>query len=261
MSSSPPASSLPQSHVITGTVPSFDGTIIHYDVWDRPSRTLILVVPGFWRDRRHPSMVRLAGYLNALGYRCAIVDVRGHGDSEGMYGFNLHEHHDVAAVANELLRRLPIETITLLGFSYGGAIAIATAARHRLPLSSALLVSPVADFAMIVPRINPFTIHRHIAFRQALRRPRFDWLRTRRSAKLRALDDIRDVHVPLCFIHVKDDWLISHRHSEALFEAAHEPKELHVLDVSGNYHADRIFSVASDAIEPVVAQFLVKYSP
>lgn len=260
MSSCPPAESIPLPPV-SGTIPSFDGTLIHYDIYDQPSRSLVLVVPGFWRDRRHPSMVQLARFLGRLGYRVAIVDVRGHGDSEGRYGFNLHEHYDVAAVANELLRHLPIESITLIGLSYGGAIAISTAARHRLPIGSLLLISPVADFGMIVPRVNPFTIHRHLAFRQAFRRPRFDWFGMRRSAKIHALDDIASVRAPTCFIHVKDDWLINHAHSEALYAAANEPKELHILDVSGNYHADRIFVVASDSIEPIVTDFLVKYTP
>src|SRR5688572_30136105 len=47
------------------TVPSFDGTIIHYDIYDTPSPSpsAVLVIPGFWRDRRHPSMVRLARFL------------------------------------------------------------------------------------------------------------------------------------------------------------------------------------------------------
>src|SRR5688500_18624210 len=140
MSSDPPAIPRTQPNVVSRRVVSFDGTEIHYDIWDVPSRSLVLIVPGFWRDRRHPSMIRLAQFLNTAGYRCAIVDVRGHGDSGGLYGFNLHEHYDVAAVANDLLRTLPIESITLLGFSYGGAIAIATAARHQLPISSLLLV-------------------------------------------------------------------------------------------------------------------------
>ena len=241
-------------------VPSFDGTTIHYDVYDAPSSAAVLVIPGFWRDRRHDSMVRLAHFLNVEGYRAAIVDVRGHGDSEGMYGFNLHEHYDVAAVANDLLRNGTISSLTLLGFSYGGAIAISAAARHDLPISSLMLVSAVADFEMIAPKINPFTMHRHIALSQALRRPRFAW-GVRKAAKLRALDDIANVHKPLCFIHVKDDWLIGHHHSVALYEAAHEPKELHLLDIEGNYHADRIFNVASDSVEPIVREFLGRYTP
>lgn len=241
-------------------VVSFDGTTIHYDVYDAPSSAAVLVVPGFWRDRRHPSMVRLAHSLVEQGLRAVVIDVRGHGDSEGTYGFNLHEHHDVAAVAHDLLRRCAtISTLTLIGFSYGGAIAISTVARHALPVTSILLISAVADFEMIAPRLNPFTMHRHIAFSQALKLPRFSWS-MRKSAKLRALDDIRDVHVPVCFLHVKNDWLVGHRHSVALYEAAHEPKELHLLDIEGNYHADRIFNVASDSVDPIIRDFLARYT-
>lgn len=243
------------------TVSSFDGTTIHYDVYDAPSPSAVLVVPGFWRDRRHPAMIRLAQFLHAAGYRSAIIDVRGHGESEGTYGFNLHEHADVAAVARDLLTRCStISTLTMIGFSYGAAIAISATARDRLPIGSLLMISAVADFAMIMPKINPLTIHRHIAFSQALKRPRFSWT-LRKTAKLRALDDVKDVKVPICFIHVKNDWLIGHRHSVALYEAANEPKELHLLDVEGNYHADRIFNVASDSVEPIVRDFLARYTP
>jgi pimeloyl-ACP methyl ester carboxylesterase len=243
----------------TGSVVSFDGTVIHYDVYDAPSQSMILIVPGFWRDRRHPSMVRLAHFLHGLGYRTAMMDPRGHGESEGSFGFNLHEHHDVAAVANELLKTSTISTITLVGFSYGGAIAISTTARHDLPIGSLLLISPVADFSMIVPKINPLTIHRHIAISNAMRRPRIAWS-VRRHDKLRAVDDVVNLRMPKCFIHVKNDWLINHRHSVALYEAAKEPKELHVLDIEGNYHSDRIFNAASDAIEPLVREFLARHT-
>jgi pimeloyl-ACP methyl ester carboxylesterase len=258
MSSPHPRLAAPRT---TQIVRSFDATDIHYDLYDAPSRGAVLVVPGFWRDRRHPSMVQLAQSVTALGYRTAIVDVRGHGDSGGTYGFNCNEHYDVAAVAHDLLARMPhIESLTLIGLSYGGAIAISTAARHSLPIASLLLISPVADFAMIAPKINPFTMHRHIAFSQALKRPRFDW-RLRRGPKIRAVDDIADVHVPVAFVHVKNDWLIAHQHSIALYEQASEPKELHIIDVEGNYHADRIFSMAAERVAPIVRGFLARYTP
>ena len=241
---------------------SFDGTAIHYDVYDAASPVAVVVVPGFWRDRRHPSMIRLAHFVLEQGYRAIVMDPRGHGESEGTYGFNLHEHHDVTAVIEAVLRDQPsIETILLVGFSYGGAIAISTVARHHeLPVSGILLISSVADFSMITPRLNPFTMHRHIALSQALRTPKFAW-NIRKLPKLSALEDVRDVHVPLCLIHVKNDWLIAHRNSVALYEAAHEPKELHLLDIEGNYHADRIFNVASDSIEPIVREFLSRVRP
>jgi pimeloyl-ACP methyl ester carboxylesterase len=238
---------------------SFDGTSIHYDIYDAPSPSAVVVVPGFWRDRRHPSMVRLARFLTGEGHRAVVMDPRGHGDSEGIYGFNRHEQHDVAAVVRDLLQNTSsIGSVTLLGLSYGGAVAISAIARNPdLPVTSLLLISSVADFAMITPRLNPFTMHRHLAFSQLLRRPRFAW-NMRKSAKLRAVDDMPAVHVPVCLIHVKNDWLIGHRHSVALYEAANEPKELHLLDIEGNYHADRIFNVASETVEPIVRDFLAR---
>lgn len=241
-------------------VHSFDAATIWYDFYDAPSRSAVLVVPGFWRDRRYPSMQRLAAFLTTHGFKTAICDLRGHGDSEGIFGFNLNEHYDVAAVANDLVSRLSVQSITLLGFSYGGGIAVSAAARHDFPLASLLLISPVADFSRLSPRINPFTIHRHIAFGQALRRPRFDW-RFARSPKLNAIDDIANVHAPLCLIHVKNDWLVDHSHSVALYESANEPKELHIIDIPGNYHADRIFNVAADEVDPIISDFLERTTP
>ncbi|HKO55540.1 MAG TPA: alpha/beta fold hydrolase [Thermoanaerobaculia bacterium] len=239
-------------------VESFDATPIHYDFYDAPSRSAVLIVPGFWRDRRHPAMVRMARFLVDEGYRAAMCDLRGHGDSGGRFGFNLHEHYDVAAVADDILCRTSVERLTVVGFSYGGAISVSTAARHpELPIASLLLISPVADFSMIAPRIN--LMHRHVAFAQAFRRPRIEW-GFARSTKLRALDDVADVHVPISLIHVKNDWLVDHGHSVALFERANEPKELHIIDIPGNYHADRIFSVASETVEPLVKDFLHRFT-
>ena len=249
------------SVTVTRSVVSFDGTEIRYDIRDAASRATIVVLPGFWRDRRHPAMDRFAGLLHGAGWRVAVVDMRGHGESGGEFGFNLHEHRDIDAVVRDLLASSgTTESVTLVGFSHGGAVAISTAARHQLPIASLLLISPVADFGMIAPRLNPLTIHRHLAFGQVLRRPRFAW-RTWRTAKLRAVDDVPDVHAPICFVHVKDDWLIGHRHSLSLFEAANEPKQIHVLDVEGRYHADRIFASAAAAIEPVVLGFLAQHTP
>jgi pimeloyl-ACP methyl ester carboxylesterase len=258
--SSPPDSS---QNVVSGVVDSFDGTRIAYDLYDLPSRTLVLVIPGFWRFRRHPSMTGLAGRLNALGYRAAIADPRGHGDSGGVYGFNLHEHHDIAAVARTLMDTLPIEGIALIALSYGASVAISTAARHpELPITSLFLISAVADFGMIVPNIsvNPFTLYRHIALSQAFHRPRFD-LAGRRSTKLSALDDVRALHVPIRLLHVKNDWLIHHAHSEALFAAANEPKEMHLLDIPGQYHADRIFKLEEARADDLLSDWLGRFAP
>jgi alpha-beta hydrolase superfamily lysophospholipase len=239
---------------------SSDGTILHYDLYRGSGRTLVLVIPGFWRDRSHPSMRRFATFLTDLGAPAAVLDVRGHGDSGGLYGFNLLEHDDVAAVAGDLLQRGEMDRLLLIGFSVGGGIAVSAAARHRMPLTGMLLISPVARFSLIAPRINPFTVHRHIAFSQALRRrPRFNW-RFASSPKLNASDDIGKVTVPLSLIHAKDDWLIGSKHSRMLYERANEPKELHVLDIPGGFHADHLFSGAPEQVLALVSDFVRRFA-
>ena len=245
---------------LTAVTHSFDGTEIYFDVYGPPSAITVLVVPGFWRDRSYPSMPPLASFLNGLGYRTAIMDVRGHGSSGGTYGFNIDEHYDVAAVAEELIRSFETRSLVLMGFSVGGAIAMSAAARHELPIKSEILVSPVSELARVMPRINPFTIHRHIAFSQALNRPRFTLRVPPGAVRLNAVDDVSRVHAPICLIHVKNDWLVGHRHSVRLYERANEPKELHIIDIPGHYHADRIFTRARETAETLVADFLARYS-
>lgn len=239
------------------SITSFDQTTIVYDLYDRDPERLALVVPGFWRDRKYPAIRNFCQSVRDLGYTVAVLDVRGHGDSGGVYGFNRHEHHDVAAVAGDVLKRKPtLSGIVLIGLSLGGAIAISTTARHpELPVTSLFLISPVARFSTIRPVVHPFSMHRHLSASQAMKKPRFPW-KFWRSPKLDAIDDVGRIEVPITFVHVKDDWLIHHRHSLALFEAASEPKSLHILDVPGNYHADRIFSACAEQFDPLLERFL-----
>lgn len=245
---------------VSRSVSSFDGISVHYDSYPASSSSAVVIVPGFWRTRRHPSMIRLARFLQGIGYGVAVVDVRGHGDTAGTYGFNRHEHEDVAAVVRDLTLKDGASHVVLLGLSVGGSIAVSTAARNDLPLSGLILVSPVAELSKVVPRLNPFTMHRHIALRQAFNRPRFDW-KFSTSPKLRATEDIGRVHVPVTLIHVKNDWLVGHRNSELLYAAANQPKEIHLLEIAGNYHADRVFGVASEQIDPLVTSFLERTLP
>src|SRR5688572_23276817 len=51
MSSMPLPEAAPSPSPLSGNVVSFDGTVIHYDLYERASRGLVVVIPGFWRDR------------------------------------------------------------------------------------------------------------------------------------------------------------------------------------------------------------------
>lgn len=239
---------------------SFDGTEIWYDLYDRPGDALVLVLPGFWRTRRHESMASIATRLASRGYSVAVVDLRGHGDSGGRFGFNRDEYRDVEAVLEDLERRKGKLRLALMGLSLGGAVAVTLAARTDFEISCIVLISPVADFDRIRPKIRPLEMPQHIAWGQALRWPKFDW-RFFRTPKLVAAEEIGEVDAPTCLIHVVDDWLIDHEHSETLHSSHHGESELHLIDLPCGYHADRIFSIAPGKLESIIEPYLQSHLP
>ena len=233
-----------------------DGVTVAYDVAGPPSSpSTIVVIPGFWRTRGWPSLRSFADLLVSKGYRVAVLDLRGHGDSGGRYTFNREEARDVEAVIRDLVRLDGARVIELIGFSVGGAIATVVAARREVETHSLTLISPVARFGWIRPRLNPFKFSRHLSAGQALRMPRFEWSFPW-SRKEVAVESMRGVGVPVLVIHAKRDWLIHHRHGLALHEAAGAEATLHLLELGDGYHADRIFSAAPGIAESRILEFL-----
>ncbi|MBI2215556.1 MAG: alpha/beta fold hydrolase [Acidobacteria bacterium] len=239
------------SHRLQTSAP--DGTLIAFDVYAGAGRSGVVIIPGFWRTRRYPALCAIASRIASELAPCAILDCRGHGESGGVFEFDRLEHFDVAAVARRFAEHSNLDRLILMGFSAGGALAISTATRHTdLTLSGLLLVSPVAEFRRVVPRPNPFTIHRHLSLGQALAKPRFRWPGIDR---LSPLEDAARLALPVCLIHARNDWLVSHRHSEAIARLASNAT-LHILDVRGRYHADRLFEVAGERVWPIVSDFV-----
>ncbi|MGK2858753.1 MAG: alpha/beta hydrolase family protein [Thermoanaerobaculia bacterium] len=233
---------------------SADGTELAFDLYRREDSPLaVVVIPGFWRTRKYQTLQEIAARIARNTATCVVMDCRGHGQSGGVFEFNRSEHEDVAAVTRSLIEETGARRIVLLGFSAGGAIAVSTAARHReLPIAGVVLVSSVSDFLHVVPRPNPFTIHRHLSLGQAVRPPRFHWPG---DLRLPVIEDAASVPVPICLIHARNDWLVSHRHSETLHRHAPEA-ELHILEIRGRYHADKLFDVAPGLVWPIIDEFV-----
>lgn len=244
----------------THSVVSFDGTPIWYDLRRAAGSGFIVVLPGFWRTRRHPSIAGMSTALHEAGYSVATLDLRGHGDSGGRFGFNRDEYRDAEAVLGDLQRRHEASRFALIGLSLGGAVAVTTAARTTFDVRCLMLISPVADFRRIRPKIQPARLPRHLSARQALHWPRFEW-QFFRTPKLRAVEEIASLDRPVCLIHAVDDWLVHHEHSEMLHEASGGRCELHLLDEPCGYHADRLFTTAPGKVESIVEPFLRRHFP
>lgn len=72
------------------------------------------------------SMIPWALLLSEAGWRCVLVDLRGHGDSDGnRIFFGLREAGDLTALMDELERRNQASwPVSVVGVSYGAAVAL-----------------------------------------------------------------------------------------------------------------------------------------
>jgi len=151
-----------------------------------------------------------------LGLSVFIFDYRGYGSSEGRPSEAGTKQDALAAwrYVTET-RSVQAQDTVLFGRSLGAAIAAWLATQHR---PGALVVESV------------FTSVPDLAAEL------YWWLPARQLARFQyaTRDYVAGVRCPVLVIHSRDDEIISFRHAEALYAAAHVPKQL--LPISGSHN-------------------------
>jgi pimeloyl-ACP methyl ester carboxylesterase len=111
-----------------------------------PVRGTIFLLHGYGLNR--DVMLPWGFCLAEAGWRCVLVDLRGHGESGGRHiYFGTHEAEDLRALLTELDRRHVIHgPVGVLGNSYGAAIALRWAARDPR-VKATVALAPYARLA------------------------------------------------------------------------------------------------------------------
>ncbi|PSP16663.1 MAG: phospholipase [Cyanobacteria bacterium QS_8_64_29] len=161
-----------------------------------------------------------AQLLRALGFSVLLVDYRGYGRSDGPFPNEQRVYQDAKAAWRYLVRQRGYapERIWAYGHSLGGAVAIELATRHPA-MAGVITEATFTSIANMARHRGPYEL---IPLEQLLTQ-RFDSL-----AKVRSLE------VPLLLIHGTEDAVVPARMSQALYEAASDPKQL--LLVPGANH-------------------------
>ncbi len=174
-----------------------------------------------------------AALLTAAGFDVLLFDYRGYGRSTGRPSED-GTCRDAAAALEALLGRPEVDRarIFYLGESLGGAVATALAlARPPAGLILHSTFTSVRDMArrhypLVPPAVVPDAY-------PSLRR-------------------VRDLRAPLLVIHGDRDEIVPLLHSDALFEAAPEPKRLHIVEGVG--HNDLV-TFAGEEWAAAIARF------
>ncbi len=216
------------------------------------SKGTIVLCHGYSGDCS-PDLI-YAPLLHEAGYNALLFDFRGHGASGGNYTSLVYFERDDLLAGLDFLRARGIARAALIGFSMGGAIAMATA-----PLSP-MVVGVISDCAFAeLRRImqNAFAARR---FPQWLT-PLLGWLTIafasmRLRANLFTADPIHWVGKiaprPLLIMHAADDQAAPVSEARRLFAAAREPKELWIVP---NAAHRQIETVARDEYRRRVVEF------
>ncbi len=120
--------------------------------WSVPPRGTILLLHGYLQNKNYvtPWALRLA----QAGYRCVLVDLRGHGASTGKHiSFGAFESRDLSTVLDDLERRgWDVERVGILGISYGASVGLVTAGRDRR-IAAVVAFEPFASAERAVPEL------------------------------------------------------------------------------------------------------------
>jgi fermentation-respiration switch protein FrsA (DUF1100 family) len=173
-----------------------------------------------------------ASLLAAAGLDVLLFDYRGYGRSTGRPS-EQGTYLDAEAARAALLARPGVdpERALYLGESLGGAVALALALEH--PPAALVLMSTFTSVRDMARRHYPF-------IPPAVVPDAYPSLRR-----------IPDLRAPLLVIHGDRDEIVPLLHGEALFDAAPEPKRLHVVEGAG--HNDLVMLAGEEWAAAVAA--------
>ena len=202
----------------------------------------------------------LARVFHRHGYNVFLYDSRAHGKSEGRYStYGFHEKFDVQTAVDCLLQHEEwnVKSIGIFGTSMGAAVAVqASAIEPRIAAIVAEgcftnLRTITVDYQKRLIRM-PWHYMRNIVMKRSEQIARF------RHHEVSPLKALASIHRPILFIHGTGDTFIKYQYSEALFAAAHEPKELYLVE--GANHTD-IHRVAGKTYEETILSFYARTLP
>ncbi|MEB3359652.1 MAG: alpha/beta fold hydrolase [Synechococcales bacterium] len=157
-------------------------------------------------------LVNQAARYHQWGYGAFLIDYRGYGKSSGAFPHEQQVYEDAAAAWAYLTqeRGIPAHRIVIHGQSLGGAIALELATRQ--PSAAGVIVE--SSFTSIRRMVDHQTLYNLVPI---------DWLLTQRFD---SLAKVPTLEVPLLLLHGTADETVPPDMSQALYDAAPEPKSL-----------------------------------
>lgn len=179
------------------------------------------------------AQVRRITELRNLGFSVLAIDYRGFGESPGGLPSEASVYEDAQVAWQRLVQLQPnADKRFIYGHSLGGAIAVDLAqriAKGQEPKAAGLIIeSTFTDLGDAAAAVIHTSLPVH-------------WIM---SEKYDSIDKIGSIGMPVLIVHGLDDRYVPSRFSQALFDAAHTPKQL--ILVPGATHLDSMSLGSAD---------------
>lgn len=221
-----------------GTVTTSDNISISYKHYKNNNTKVIIVVHGFYNNKDTVLFNEISDSF-FKHYDVISFDLRGHGESTGLFSWTSFEERDLRALVG-YAKEKGYEKVGVIGFSLGAAVTIIEGSLNK-DIDSMIAVSAPADFWDIdyhfweKEMIDDFLLNLGEKGKGKKIRPGNPFME-----KIPPLNVIEKISPrPILLIHGEKDWLINASHSEKLYEKAREPKRLEIIKDAG--HAEKIF--------------------
>jgi pimeloyl-ACP methyl ester carboxylesterase len=167
------------------------------------SRTIVLI--HGYADAKVGG-IAWAPILRSLGWNILAIDLRAHGESQGLHSTaGFYERHDVGQIINQFRALQPQKTqaLAIFGVSLGAAVACAVSAM-RDDIAAVILESPYGDYRRAIAahgrmRGLPEGFMRATAIRLA------EWMSASDFRAVRPEDQVKRVPCPVMLIHAGND--------------------------------------------------------
>jgi uncharacterized protein len=193
--------------------------------WSLPSNNgaVIIFIHGSTGSRKE--LLPVALNLNKHGYGAILLDMPGHGESGGRADWGISSQVAVERAIDLALKGDGVRHVAIFGFSMGTYIAVEVAARDRRVAALVLL----GAFTNLADQIR-YQFRSHVPFLNEINVLVARMVGVDGNA-IRTLDLLEaSASRPILIIAGTADGLIPVSMPQALFQAAHEPKELWLVE-------------------------------
>ena len=213
----------------------------------------VILVHGIRAYKEHflPVCKRLADE----GFNSVIIDLRGHGESEGLYcTFGYHEKKDIKALVDVLYQTAGVSNnLGVWGQSLGGAVALQALALDKR-LKFGIIESTFADFRNIVYDYTRY----HLGFNIPKVTDYFIWRAESighfNADSIRPAQSAKEITQPVLLVHGEKDGRIKYKYGKQIFENLAYPEKEFISYPEGNHL--NVWAIGGERYFEKVIEFL-----